>query len=151
METTQLLLVAGSLVLGLSAGYVLRRSLAQRQTNSLEGKAKARLEEAEDRARKVIIGAESNAAEIFADIKREERERKTQLDSVEGRLVRREETLEKRESEVQAEAKTLKAKSEDLTHHEEELRRLRGEVQEKLETVSGLWPYLKGFYTRLGA
>lgn len=131
-------LLSAGLVFGLVVGYFVRRFLALRQTNSVEAKAKERLEDAEARSRKVIVTAEEKAAEILAEIKREERERKTQLSGLENRLLHREELLDTKENTLGLEEKALKAKNEALKQGETELQELKNNVQGQLEKVSGL-------------
>jgi len=66
-------LILGAVVLGLLIGYWVRNVLATRQTGTAEKKVKQSLEEAESRARKIVLGAEEKATALLTDAKDGER------------------------------------------------------------------------------
>lgn len=134
---TPILLAAG-LVFGAIAGYLVRHFWAAQRSSSIEQKTKSKLEEAEEKSKKIILQAESKAADILVEIRREEREQKSQLSALEGRLIKKEEALEKKGQSLVGEENALKNKLEEIKKKEEDLGKFREEIQNQLEKVSGL-------------
>lgn len=138
MEVSSILLLAGGLVFGLAAGYFLRRVIAVRSKNSIEERIKKRLEAAEVEAKEVILTAKEKAASFLTDAKNEDRERKSQLNAEGERLLKREETLDKKLGSLQEEEEKLKSKEDELVSAHAEIEGLKKEAVAKLETLSGL-------------
>lgn len=93
-------LVWVALVIGAAAGYFAsQKKKAQQGAAAAEAAAKAeteaktRLAEAHKQADHLVADAKLKAAEIIGESQKLEHERKTKLDSVEERLLKREETL----------------------------------------------------------
>ncbi len=82
-----------ALVLGAGVGYFLRRYQAQSQSNSLEQESKRKIDAAEAKAKEVVLSAQEKAANILAELKNEERDRKKQIDAHESRLMERQESV----------------------------------------------------------
>ena len=74
-------------IIGVFAGYVIRQKIAQKQANSIETKLKERIEKVKEEARQIILEAKDKADKILEDAKIEERNRKTQIDKLESRLL----------------------------------------------------------------
>lgn len=131
-------LLAGSLALGLAAGYLVRKFWALKQGRSLEQNIQKQIEAAEAHAREIIVEAKDKAASFLTDAKKEEREHKTRLDAMETRLLQREEALDKKLSFVAEEEKGLKLKVDELKNKEAEIATGREKIEKQLEAVSGL-------------
>lgn len=125
-------------LLSLAIGFFARRLWVARQVSSLETKIKSKRDEAEQKAREVVLEAEKKAADVLSDIKREERERKAELVNIENRLLRREEMLDKKLATIAEEEATQKALGEELKTKETKLEEERKKVQAQLERVSGI-------------
>ncbi len=130
-------LVSG-LILGLILGYWVRHFWAARQAESVERKSKERLDEAESRARKIILEAEEKAAAVSADLKTEEKKRQQELRQLEGRLFQREELLDKKFSSLSEEESRLKRREEEFKNREKEIVEIRNRLQIEFEKISGL-------------
>ncbi|MBI2033518.1 MAG: ribonuclease Y [Candidatus Liptonbacteria bacterium] len=138
MENSFPTLFAVGLFLGLVIGYFGRRAWVSRQASSIEEKVKSRLEEAEKKSKSVLLEAEDKASSILAEAKKEEKEAKVQLEGLQDRLLRREETLDKKLSALTADEARLREKSEELKKKEEDLKEIRREAEARLEKISGL-------------
>src|SRR5438128_2184051 len=89
-----------ALLLGVAAGYFLRKSWAARQIGSLEQLTEQKTREAEAKAKEIIVEAKDKAAELLLEAKNEEKERKNQIVALENRLLEREGTLDKRLTDI---------------------------------------------------
>ncbi|TSC82500.1 MAG: uncharacterized protein G01um101420_333 [Parcubacteria group bacterium Gr01-1014_20] len=134
ISTTSIIAV----VLGLVGGYLVRHFWASRQSNSIEQKIKDKLVTAEEKSKKLVLEAENKAASLLAEIRKEERDQKTQLSGLETRLLRREEILDKKLLSMGEEESSLKAKSEELKSKEEEVQKIKEQTKGQLEKLSGL-------------
>jgi len=138
MENLPILL--GVLVVGLVSGYVVRHIWGARKASSLEEKSKAEREAAEQKASAIVVEAQKKAADILADLQREDRERKTEIISLEKRVLEREEGLDKRLSDLHKEEGALRQKLDRMSEDQKELDNKRKGIEEQLHKISGLSP-----------
>lgn len=94
--------------------------------------------DAEERAKGIIEEAEKRGRDKVEQLTNEYNERARDLKSTEERLVRKEELLDKRQSSIDTEQDSLNKKNEELQLARQEVERLIGEQQDKLEKVAGL-------------
>jgi ribonucrease Y len=132
-----ILLILGLLV-GIAGGYLARLYQAIRAKSSLEERSKASHQEAETRAKEIVLEAKEKAASILDEVKKEEKERKAQIGALESRLMQREEMLDKKLNSLDTEEAALKAEAEKLKAEETRLAELRQKAVGELERVSGL-------------
>jgi ribonuclease Y len=130
--------VLAGFISGLAIGYIARKVLAVRESNSVEQQTKTRLEAAESRAKEIILEAKEKAATLLADVKNEERERKSQITTLENRLLRREEFLDRKSATIGEEEIKIRAKTEEIKHNEAEITKLKNQAVSTLEKLSGL-------------
>ncbi|MFA6354707.1 MAG: ribonuclease Y [Candidatus Paceibacterota bacterium] len=133
-----LLIAAAGLFFGLIIGYLARHVWAAKQTRSIEQINKEKIEKAENEAKKIVLDAESKAADTLAEVRKEGREQKIQLGALESRLIHREEILDKKQNSLSAEEGNLKTKSEELKRHEENISLAKEKAEKELERISGL-------------
>jgi ribonucrease Y len=138
MDTTTLTFVLPALFIGLAVGYIVRHTLVSRQAASAEQTIKKQLEESSSQAKKVILNAQEKAAHILEEIKKEERERKSQLDKIEERLAKKDETLEKQMMDVRDKEKAVSADVQKINDAKTHLEQLREKLDGELEKVAGL-------------
>ncbi len=137
MIETALYIVAGLLV-GFTIGYLVRRFIAAKQLGSVEDRIRRSAEEAETKAKEIIIEAKEKAASISVETKNEERARRKEIEALESRLMGREESLDKKLTSLSAEEKEVRAKGDALKNREGELQKLETEIQSRLESVGKL-------------
>ncbi len=82
--------------------------------------------------------AKDKAASLLVELKNEERDRKREIDSLESRLLRREENLDKKLNALSAEERNLRAKEESIKTKETELESAKNLIQSRLESVAKL-------------
>ena len=102
MTLSTLLIFAGLLALGIVVGYFVREFSASKSAKSVEAKAKAEYEEAHIKARELILEAKDKVAALMEEASKVQREEKAQIASLEMRLLKREEGIEKQMKEVLA-------------------------------------------------
>jgi ribonuclease Y len=136
--STTLLYIAAALGIGVIAGYLVRRTLAQRDVSSTEHKVKQRLEHVETEAKQIVVEAKEKAAAVLHEAQEEERKRKDQLSALESRVREREEMLDKKILAFSDEEKALRREGEALKEREGEIDAKRAEAIKKLESVAHL-------------
>src|SRR5258708_219381 len=107
------LLLALSGAAGIAIGYFLRMLILLGKRGSMELQIRKMMLDAEERAKKITEEAESKAKEKESHIAGELKERSTELKATEERLVRKEEMLDKRQANVDAEQETLMKKNDE--------------------------------------
>ncbi len=138
METTTLLYIGIALVAGLTAGYIVRQTIVSKQTSSVEQKIREKLDEAHAKSKGLVLEAQQKSASILEDIKRDEKERKLQLDKIEERLLNKEENLEKQSDDIRGKEKTVSADLQKLSEAKQHIEELKGRIQTELQKVAGL-------------
>lgn len=138
MEITTALIAAVFLVVGIAGGYFIRRFWAARRLGGVEEKIKRDLAQAEAKAKEIVVEAKDKAASLLVDIKNEEKERRKELEVLENRLVRKEETLDKRSEELSSEEGKIRTRADKMKTDEEVLTKKISEAEAQLEKIGGL-------------
>ncbi len=115
------------LVLGLGLGYFIRQSISAKHASSLE-----------ERAKKVILEAQEKAVSLLEDVQRDERERKAKLDTTEERLMKKDESLEQRSSDLSKTEANLKEQLANVDRIKQEADELQKKTVVQLEKIAGL-------------
>ncbi len=132
-------LEAGGLaIIGLAVGYAIRFGIAKKLRGSLEQKAEEELEAAKSKAKEIIVEARNEATLVLAQAQKDERERKQELRRLEERLTKKEDSLDERAREFDAQLIGLSAKENKLKELEEEIKGLHEKAVGELERVAGL-------------
>jgi len=134
----ELLFIGIAAVIGMGVGYVVRQSLVSRQAASIEQRIKNQIEESKGKAKALILDAQEKSAQILEEIKKEERERKAQLDKNEQRLIKKEETLEKEALDIKEREKTVQANLEKSAALKAEIEKARDGAIMELQKVAGM-------------
>ncbi|MDP3729168.1 MAG: ribonuclease Y [bacterium] len=126
------------LALGITIGYFVRQILASRQANSVEQKLKNWLEEAKTQAKEVVLDAKERAAQLLEEVKTEEKSRKAQLDKLEERLVKKEETLDTQVSDITKKHAINEEEARRVNAEKAQIDELRIKIMKELEKVANL-------------
>lgn len=96
---------AAALIVGLAAGYGLRKALAESKVRSAEEQAKLIVEQAErdgeSKARVALVEVKEEAVRLRQEADQELKERRGELQQTERRLLQREENLERRMNQLE--------------------------------------------------
>jgi len=127
-----------TLIIGSILGYYTRRTIAKKQSGTIEAKLNKLISDAKNEAKETLIKAKENANKVFDDIKNQERERQTQFNKKEERLANKEQTLEQKNTQLEKDSTDLKTKVQKVKKIKEELTALQQEQLEKLEKIGNL-------------
>ncbi|MEK9208518.1 MAG: ribonuclease Y [Patescibacteria group bacterium] len=127
-----------AVAVGLLIGYFLRKFLAGRKAAQAETRAEAILNESKAKAQDVLLDANNKALKVLEDSKREEADRRKQLDRIENLLTKKESDLEERGKDVAGERASLKHKAEELVALKADTEQAHAKQVAELERVSGL-------------
>ena len=138
-----------ALVLGLIAGFLIRKIIIDREIGSIGQLASKIREEAQKEAATIRKEAAIEAKEqVFQEknkLEQEVKERRAELSTLEKKLDRREENLDKRQQELEGHEKEnskfaseLDKRSKDIDKKDGDLTRLIDQERANLEKISGL-------------
>src|SRR3989338_2646317 len=132
-----LVLIALSGAAGIGIGWFLRLIISLGKRGSMELQIRKMLLDAEVKAKGIVEEAEKRAKEKEGQLTGEFKERERDLKATEERLVRKEELLDTRQTNLEGEQEALAKKNEDVQAAKENADALVRAQQEKLEKVAG--------------
>lgn len=94
--------------------------------------------QAETLLKEKILDAKNKALDIIEEAKKEERERRQQMDKLEQRLMQKDENLEKKLAEIEKTHQDFAKKTEMLKVEEEKVEALFREQEKKLKEITNL-------------
>lgn len=127
-----------AVAIGFLIGYFLRKVLASKKVAQAGERAQALLNDAKKKSQDIVLEANTTALKVLEDAKREESDRRKQLEKIENLLTKKEEDLDGRTRDIAVEKETLKKKTEETTVLKTELEDIRHKQLTELERVSGL-------------
>lgn len=134
----ELLYAIVALSLGVAVGYYVRENKAKSGVGEAEREAKRMLTEAETAAKGILAEAKEKAAAALLEAEKEERAAKEKMASLEERLLKREESLDSKLSELSIKEKDLNQKIESIREKEEKTSAALSAAEAKLQAISGL-------------
>jgi ribonucrease Y len=134
MEPLSLVLIA----LGVAAGFGANTVVTKRRVGTAQEQADKEVSKAKREAAKLLETAREEAGKVADEARREEQARRREFKDIEGRLVAREETLDKKLEELDKRNEKLRVGETEVESLKDEIREIRKKQQEKLEKVAGL-------------
>jgi ribonuclease Y len=134
----QILLLLGAALVGVALGYYLRLLVSLGKRGSMELEIKQMLLSAKEEAQKITKAAEKEATEKIEEAKKEEKEKKEVSKKTEERLIKKEELLDKRQTDIDNEVEAIKAKIVEIKKIREDSETIRQTVGKELSRVSEL-------------
>ena len=138
MSPTEILFVIIALLAGGGLGYVVRKMIAQRLHADIEQKASRVLSDAQNKAREELLSAKDKAMGVIENAKREERQIRNDLNSVQRRLEKREEMFDQKLLEIEDKKTKLEDKNKQIEDIKTKIQAVHDEQVVKLEKVAGL-------------
>ncbi|MFH1170166.1 MAG: ribonuclease Y [Candidatus Vogelbacteria bacterium] len=135
---TILLLTITSGLGGIVFGYFLRWLITLGQKGSVEIAIKKTILEAKDQAQKIVDKAETQAEELRQEIKDKEHTQEIELKRKEERLIKKDETLDKRQVDIARELETIKQRFKEIEQLKNELTQAEIKKAGELERVAKL-------------
>lgn len=135
-----LIMIVAALLVGIGSGYFARKMIAEAKISSAESAAKKIVEEATHEAnalkREKQLEAKEEAHRLRNDLERESRDRRSELQRMERRLLQKEESLDRKISNVETKEEELRRKEEESRAFREKLDQLHQQQLIELERVS---------------
>lgn len=139
MDLVTFILITGAVLLGgIAIGYAIRWLVSLGTKGSVELTVKQTLLEAKDKAQKIVDEADKEASKILEEAKTKEKEKEEQSKKLEDRLLKKDELLDKRQTDIDKESETLKIKLEEVEKSKENLKKLEEDRQKELERIANL-------------
>lgn len=137
-------ILIGIIILGVVGfiQYTLIQKASKNRVESLEKEASLTLEEAKREAestkKEAILEAKEEVHKLRADLDKETRDRRNEIQRFERRLIQREESLEKKGEMLEKREDSINKKSIEIQELEERVQNLYGEQRAELERISNL-------------
>ena len=138
LNLSPLIAAVSALLPGLVIGYLARQILSSKRTSQAESRAQALLNESKSKSQDLILEAKNKALVILEDAKKEEKERNSQLLRIENLLTKKETELENTSKTLSQERESLKNKAGELVSLKADLEQSREKQIKELERISGL-------------
>ncbi|WP_110943215.1 ribonuclease Y [Inediibacterium massiliense] len=131
-----------ALAAGIGAGYFVRKNIAEGKLNNAEEKAKEIVVEAEKQAetskKEILLEAKEEVHRLRNELERESRERRNEIQRLERRLLQKEETLDRKSDNLEKKDETLNKKIREAAEKQEQIEQTYQKQLEELERISGL-------------
>ena len=137
-------ILIGIIILGVVGfiQYTLIEKASKNRVESLEKEASLTLEEAKREAestkKEAILEAKEEVHKLRADLDKEIRDRRNEIQRFERRLIQREESLDKKGEMLEKREDSINKKSIEIQELEERVQNLYGEQRAELERISNL-------------
>jgi ribonucrease Y len=135
-----IIMIVAALLVGIGSGYFARKIIAEAKISSAEAAAKKIIEEANHEAnalkREKQLEAKEEAHRLRSDLEKESRDRRSELQRMERRLLQKEESLDRKISNVETKEEELRRKEEENRAFREKLDQLHQQQLIELERVS---------------
>lgn len=130
-----------ALVIGILAGYIIRKSVGEKAIGSAEQKAKNLILDAENRSETIrkeyILEAKEEAHKLRNDADREIRERRSEISKSERRLIQKEESIDRKLENIEKKEESITNKEQSIISKQKELDHVINQQTEELERISG--------------
>jgi ribonuclease Y len=144
-----ILVVIGSIALGVLLGYLLRQRLFKSRQASSEMLSARIVDEAKKESetikKEAVIQAKENLLKVKTEFEKDTRERKSELENLEKKIRSKEENLDKRIDQLSQKEATFESRDKSLVNKEsafhekqEKLHRMIEEQKRKLEEIAGI-------------
>lgn len=123
---------------GMGLGYLIRRIIADNRIRSAETKAQNILNDAKSKSQDLLLEAKDRSLKVLEESKREGKERHAQLLRIENMLSKKESELEQKAKETEKSQQVLQSKIASADKIEQDLAEVRQKQITELESISGL-------------
>ncbi len=140
MSTTLMIMLIGAvaLLLGVAIGYYLRVIIALGQKRSIEIDIKQMMVGAKEEAQKITEEAKKKSENRLSELKDEEKKKEVEFKETEKRLIKKDELLDARQTEIDKEVENIKLKVEEIKKIQEKVLKIEGEKRGELEKIARL-------------
>ncbi len=125
-------------IVGFFVGYFYHRIKAHSKINSAENNAEKIVAEAKAEQAKIILHAQEKALKVIEEAKKDEERRRQEINSLQGRLEKRETAFSQKLLELQEKQQQLYDKVNKVEEVKEKIKKIREEQLVKLEKIAGM-------------
>lgn len=127
-----------SLAVGSVLGYFARQSIARKEAGSIEEKLQKKIARAKIETEEILSKANKKALEIITKAQEEENQKRLEISNTQHFLLKREDLLNRRLSEMETKEEDFRQKVEKLKKIKASLEKVKEEAFKNLEKISGL-------------
>jgi ribonuclease Y len=131
-----------ALVIGLFLGFIIRKRSAEKLLGTAETQAENIKEDARREAlakkKEILLEAKEESIKTRNEIEKEVKERRSEVQRLERRLIQKEEQLDKKSNSFERKEEQLQKKLESLETKSQEIEALLAKQATELERISGL-------------
>lgn len=131
-----LLSIAG--VAGVAIGYYLRLIISLGKKGSMELEIKEMLLTAKEEAKRITTEADLKSKKIQEEVRLEMKEKEEKIQQTETRLIKKEDLLDKRQTDIDKEVEIIKEKVAEIKIIREKAEKLEQDKAQALERVAGM-------------
>lgn len=129
-------------LIGAAAGYLFRKLAAEKKIRSAEESAKTILDDAEKQAqslkREKLVEAKEEVHRMRKELEVESRERRSEIQRLERRIIQKEETLDKKLLQMEKKEEDVRSRESEITEAQEKIGHALKQQLAELERISGL-------------
>lgn len=130
-------LIAGLVgLVGAAIGYYLRLIISLGQKGSMELEVRQMMLSAEEKAKKIVLEAETKSVEIMGETKKDAKEKEEKFKFTEDRLVKKESLLDQRQIDLDKEEAHIKQKIVEVKELKEKVDKMEAQKSEELLAIA---------------
>lgn len=137
-----LIIGIAALLIGSFAGYYYRKNIAEAKVAKAEDAVKKMIDDAQKRAetlkKETLLEAKEEAYRIKSDNEKELRDRRSEQQRTERRLLQREEMLDKKLDSIEQREEALVKRQKEMESMEASVQEIHEKELKELETISGM-------------
>ncbi len=138
MPTIAIVVGLAGLLVGAAAGFLLRRANNATSLREAEEKASRILVEAESQQKELLLQAKEETLQMRNSLESELRERRADAARIEQRLEQKEENLDRKANSLEQREEELKQRDAEIARIREEAQELRDSQLTEIQRISGL-------------
>ena len=127
----------GSFLVGLIVGYFFRKFIGLKQVDSAENKAENLITDAKTKQKEIFLQAKDRAMKIIEEARKEERDRREEVECSQKRLEKREALFDQKLLGLESKQQQLQEKESHLEKIKQEINKIKEDQLNKLEKISG--------------
>lgn len=125
-----------ALIVGIGAGYITRKKVAQNEANSVEAKMRGMINDAKTKEQEILLSAKEKALKVIDDAKLEEEARRKELRAMQQRLENRETLFDQKLLDLESKQTKLQEKTKQIDDIKEQINTIKQDQLTKLEKIA---------------
>ena len=130
------------LAIGIGAGYFVRKNISEAKIGEADSLAKNIIDQAnkdaETMKKEKLLEAKEEIHKFRSDAEKENRERRSELQKYERRVIQKEESLDRKHQSIESKESNLNQKLRAVDEKQKEVEAIKVKQLEKLEDISGI-------------